>query len=235
MIESFRHELKYVCSDMQIELIKNRLSPLLQRDSHADNEGEYIIRSLYFDDYSNRCFYENENGVDPRYKWRVRIYNCSRNRIALEKKVKKQGMTGKESCLIDEEVFGSMLSGDCCLRYLGKGNDLLNEWIVEKNNTGLIPKVIVQYKRIPMIYKLGNVRITFDSNISGSTSFERFFNKSIASIPILQSGHQVLEVKYDDYFPDLLYNLCDTGHLMQTTFSKFYLCCKAMEGNLYVV
>ena len=34
-------------------------------DSHAAG-GSYRIRSLYFDDYDDRYYYENENGTDPR-------------------------------------------------------------------------------------------------------------------------------------------------------------------------
>ena len=31
---------------------------------HAGENGIYHIRSLYFDDYENSCFMDNENGVD---------------------------------------------------------------------------------------------------------------------------------------------------------------------------
>ena len=84
----YRHELKYVVSAAQIPLLKSRISNLMQLDSHAGMDGIYNIRSLYFDDYTNRCFYENENGTDPREKYRIRIYNHSPERITLECKRK---------------------------------------------------------------------------------------------------------------------------------------------------
>ena len=80
---AFRHELKYLITTAQVEMLKSRLTGILSPDSHAVG-GSYRIRSLYFDDYDDRCFYENENGVDPREKFRIRIYNGSTDRITLE-------------------------------------------------------------------------------------------------------------------------------------------------------
>lgn len=44
----FRHELKYLLNPADAELIRERLSVVLHPDPHAEN-GEYHIRSLYFD------------------------------------------------------------------------------------------------------------------------------------------------------------------------------------------
>ena len=64
-------------------MLRTRLSGLISLDAHAKN-GHYTIRSLYFDDYDDRCLLENENGTDPREKFRIRIYNGSAERISLE-------------------------------------------------------------------------------------------------------------------------------------------------------
>ena len=91
----YRHELKYQISDAQVAMLKNRITHLIPADSHAGSDGSYTIRSLYFDDYENRCFRENEDGTDPREKFRIRIYNHSDARIMLECKRKDHGMTLK--------------------------------------------------------------------------------------------------------------------------------------------
>ena len=72
----------------------------MKRDPYADLNGEYVIRSVYFDDYRHTCFFENEDGADPREKYRIRIYNQSADRISLERKRKKNSMTGKDVCII---------------------------------------------------------------------------------------------------------------------------------------
>ena len=43
------------------------MSPFLHLDPHAD-EGGYMIRSLYFDDYWNSAYEEKEAGVLMRKK-----------------------------------------------------------------------------------------------------------------------------------------------------------------------
>ena len=206
MIEIYRHELKYVCTDMQSNIIRNRLECMVKPDANAGADGSYMIKSIYFDDFARRCYYENENGVDPRYKYRIRIYNNSRKRISLERKTKKNGMTGKESCAISEDLFHLMISDNDCIDFIGK-NSLLDEWIIEKNERQLKPTVIVEYKRIPLIYNLGNVRITFDSQIKGSGRIDSFFDDESYGILVMPAGYQVMEVKYDDYMPDILFSL----------------------------
>ena len=86
--KSFRHELKYNITDAQLALIRSRIDHLLPPDSHTGDTGAYTIRSLYFDDYDNRCFLENEDGTDPREKFRIRYYNEDLSFITLEKKLK---------------------------------------------------------------------------------------------------------------------------------------------------
>ena len=83
-LNKFRHELKYQITDAQLMMLKNRINHLIPSDSHAGADGVYSIRSLYFDDYENRCLRENEDGTDPREKFRIRIYNAASDRITLE-------------------------------------------------------------------------------------------------------------------------------------------------------
>lgn len=97
----YRHELKYVSSEMELALVKGRLDHLISLDSHVKEKGIYSIRSLYFDDYDGRCYDENESGSDPREKFRIRIYNAGTGRISLELKRKEHGMTQKLSCRPD--------------------------------------------------------------------------------------------------------------------------------------
>ena len=88
MENRFRHEFKYECSYAQLKNLQCRLSGLIPLDPHAGEDGIYNIRSLYFDDYYDRCLMENEAGTDPREKFRIRIYNHSAERISLELKEK---------------------------------------------------------------------------------------------------------------------------------------------------
>ena len=221
----FRHELKYVVSAAQVELIKNRVEHLLPRDAHAGEKGMYAIRSLYFDDYENRCYRENEDGTDPREKFRIRIYNHSAEKIRLECKRKERGMTHKESCPLTQAQTRMLMEGRA-LPDVASQPPVLRKLTMQMLTRRMRPVVIVEYERIPYVYELGNVRITPDLNVSSGKDIGAFLEESISKRPVMPAGRQLLEVKYDEYLPDFIYNNLQLENLQQTAFSKYYLCRK---------
>ena len=221
----YRHELKYQVTDGQIQLLRNRISHLLPLDSHVAQSGSYCIRSLYFDDYDNRCLKENENGTDPREKFRIRIYNGSAEKISLECKRKERGKTHKTSCPLTQEQTRQLMAGKV-LPDIGSQPPLLRKLTLQMMTRRLRPVVIVEYCRIPYVYKNGNVRITLDTNILSSSEVETFLDPRISGRPVLPVGQQLLEVKYDEYLPDFIYRSLMLPNLRQTAFSKYYICRK---------
>lgn len=221
--KKYRHEFKYLCSEAQIAMIQNRINNLLKIDSHTiEQENTYNVRSLYLDDYYNTYYYENESGVDPREKIRIRIYNNSDERISLEIKQKQNGKTYKKSEIITRDIVEDIIKNK--LQYHKEyGNVLKKVWFLNRQRL-LKPAVIVDYERIPYVYKQGNVRITIDKNISSSKDFDNFFEKDISKRPINQLGYHILEVKFDEFLPDYIYGNLQIEHLKQMTYSKYYLC-----------
>ena len=220
----FRHELKYLVSSAQVRMLQARLGGILPLDSHAP-EGGYRIRSLYFDDYDNRCFYENEDGTDPREKFRIRIYNSNADRITLECKRKERGKTHKTACPLTVEQTRLLMQGI-------PSRDIFSQPPLMQKLTALMltrrmrPAVIVEYDRIPYVYRNGNVRVTLDTNICSSRSVDRFLDEAIPRRPVMPLGQQLLEVKFDEYLPDFIYRSLALNSLSQTAFSKYYLCRK---------
>lgn len=223
--QKFRHELKYVISTAQISLLKSRIGCLMKPDPHAGANGIYTIRSLYFDTYTNQCYYENENGTDPREKFRIRIYNHRTDRIMLECKHKEKGKTQKTACPLTLEQANQLIHGKP-LPQIDTLPPLLRKFTLEMRTKGLHPVVIVEYERIPYVYKNGNVRVTFDTQISSSSHVTDFFSDTLPKRPIMPVGQHLLEVKFDEYLPDFIYRSLNLGKLQQTAFSKFYLCRK---------
>lgn len=221
----YRHELKYVCTAAQLALIQGRIHHLIPLDSHAGKSGMYSIRSLYFDDYYNRCYYENENGTDPREKFRIRIYNGNTDKISLELKKKERGKTLKLSCPLTEEQCRILMKGEV-LPDREDYHPVLQKLLLLMRTTLMKPKIIVEYDRVPYVYKLGNVRITLDKNISSSNQIETFLDKEIYKRPIMPAGWHVLEVKFDEFLPDYIKSALQLDSLRQTAYSKFYLCRK---------
>ena len=221
----FRHELKYLISTAQIPMIQNQINHLLAPDTHAKNGDGYTVRSLYFDDPENRCYYENENGTDPREKFRVRIYNGNANRIMLECKRKERGKTLKTSCLLTREQTEQLMQGKP-LPNLDDQPQPLRKLTLQMLTRRMRPVVIVEYDRIPCVYPNGNVRVTLDTNISASGNVAGFLDPEIPKRPVMPMGQQLLEVKFDAYLPDFIHRNLQLQDLRQTAFSKFYICRK---------
>lgn len=223
--KKFRHELKYVVSTAQLSLLENRVKNLLSLDSHTNDSNKYTIRSLYFDDYYDSCAKENENGTDPREKFRIRIYNHSSDRIMLECKRKERSKTLKTSCPLTVEQTKSLMLGKP-LDNIGELPPLLQKFTYKMLRYRYRPVVIVEYDRVPFVYKSGNVRVTFDTNISSSTDIDHFLDEHIVKRPVMPVSTNLLEVKYDEYIPDFVYCNLQLQNLTQTAYSKYYICRK---------
>ena len=221
----FRHELKYPVTGTELQMLQNRINNLVPLDSHVGETGSYSIRSLYFDDIYNSCYYENENGTDPREKFRIRIYNHSTDRITLECKRKERGKTLKTSCPLTVEQTRMLMAGRI-LPDISNQPEVLRKLTLKMMTKGMRPVVIVEYDRIPYVYPNGNVRITMDMNVSSSTAIEHFLDAQIPKRPIMPVGQQLLEVKFDEYLPDFIHHNLNLHSLTQTAYSKYYLCRK---------
>lgn len=228
--KKFRFEQKYYVDAAQLRLLQARLAGLLSLDAHA-GENYYEIRSVYFDDMDNTCYRKNESGVDDRAKYRIRAYNCSDLRIMLEKKIKQGGKTRKLSVPLTRqqcEVF--LAGGNLSLeqKEFKTYPPLLQQFCILVATRQMQPKVMVCYDRIPYIYPQGNVRVTFDLHISASGEFDGFFAQNLLKRPIMPTGQHLMEVKYDEFLPGFIRENLEIGSLSQTTFSKYYLCRKAL-------
>ncbi len=217
--KEYRKELKYYINKLQLEEINKRLSFLLSKDEHTTQEGNYFIRSLYFDDYKNTSYYQVLNGISKREKYRIRYYNYDTSYISLEKKEKTNAMVNKSTLEITKNQAKDLIEGKLCIN---KQNDkLLNEFILKTKFYGYKPVIIIDYNRISYIYKAGNVRITLDYNLSMDYNINNFFEKNNPKIPIIEKNMGILEVKYDEILPNYIDWLLNINNLERTSYSKY--------------
>ncbi|MBQ9383537.1 MAG: VTC domain-containing protein, partial [Ruminiclostridium sp.] len=92
----FRHEVKHEINNFDLLTLRRRLQTVAYPDPHAVY-GNYLIRSLYFDDLSDRALREKINGAARREKFRIRYYNGDTSVIRLEKKTKINDLGSKQS------------------------------------------------------------------------------------------------------------------------------------------
>ncbi|MCI8554363.1 MAG: polyphosphate polymerase domain-containing protein [Clostridiales bacterium] len=218
-----RHELKALCGAQELAILRSRLTGLMAADSHADENGRYRVRSLYFDDMDNTCMRENEAGVDDRRKYRLRLYNGSADRITLEIKSKVKGLTGKRGCALTREQCELLMRGRPPALAEGTAPELRRLCLLMRTRR-MRPAVIVEYERTVFLAGAGNVRVTLDENIGGTSRVDRFLNSRLSLFPVLPPGQHILEVKYDGFLPDVIADTLQLGRLSRTSFSKYYLC-----------
>lgn len=228
----YRVEKKYIVSDADLMVLDARLKSVLPCDAHQYGS-YYTIRSLYFDDAWDSGVDENEAGINIRKKYRIRHYDANAEHFKLEIKEKNNGYARKESCFISRETYQEIVNGD--MQITEKTDKVFNNLYVQMKTKLLKPKVIIEYERTAYVYPVGNVRITFDRNISASSCCDDFLDESISkSVPVLPQGVHVLEVKYDELLPEFIAQLLDIGNLQQTAFSKYYLGRNAVSGEFFV-
>ncbi len=219
----FRHEDKYILDDMQAEILKARAGAIMRPDSHTRSDGYYGIKSLYFDNINNDCFFDSENGNDPRAKFRIRIYNNDNSMIRLEKKIKQNGLTMKKSSRISLEEAGALVAGNP-IPLSDIEDDNKKSLLSELYTMGLFPVIIIEYERLPFVYASSDIRFTVDDRIAYSTDIGSFLDTgSRARVPV-RAGFHIMELKWNNYIPGIIPEYLSINSLQRTRFSKYFYC-----------
>ena len=199
----YRTELKLRVSMADYALLRTRLRYLMSLDPHSDENGIYLIRSLYFDNLQDKALREKLDGVDIREKFRIRVYNGDESFIRLEKKSKRGGLGNKRSAVLTPEEAQSILASDW--QAIGRMRDpLVLELAAKMKSEGLRPRTLVQYRREAYVYPAGNVRVTFDTDLRTGLFSTDLFAEDLPMITPLESV-ALLEIKYDAFLPGDVY------------------------------
>ncbi|GAA0489000.1 polyphosphate polymerase domain-containing protein [Salinibacillus aidingensis] len=226
----FRHELKYYVNYHQYYLIRQRLRFFLKQDQHANEKGEYHIRSVYFDDIENKALQEKQAGIQDRHKYRIRVYNKSDSIIHFEKKIKRNTLIAKEKEAISRQTLNRLLANDYTVLEQEE-SPLLREIHYEMKNRMLRPKVIVDYVREAYIARTGNVRITFDKDLRTGLYKIDPFDLELYPIKTIDEPVYILEVKYDEYIPNYIRDALQLSGLQRQAASKYTICRKFTKSN----
>ena len=217
----YRHEWKHEISYGDMLVLRQRLSNIMKRDIHAI-DGKYLIRSLYFDNASDKALREKVDGVNIREKFRIRYYNNDTSLIHLEKKSKVNGLCRKDSVTLSFEQAQAIANGDYGWM-IASGVPLIQELYSKMMSQGLRPKTIVDYLREPFVFAPGNVRVTLDYNIRTGMNCTDFLNPNCVTVPA-GDAPIILEVKWDEYLPDIIRDAVQLPNCRVGAFSKYAVC-----------
>lgn len=213
-----RHELKHHINYADVLQIRARLPSVANIDKNASVGNGYRVKSLYFDNYNDKVLKEKIDGIDEREKFRLRLYNGDISFIRLEKKSKKNGFCFKENAIITADECVRLLFGDTAV-LKENGSPLCMELYTKMQYQQLRPKNIVDYMREAFIYEMGNVRVTLDYDIRTSNNIHEFLKPESVRIPVL--GVYILEVKYDNYLPEIIRGIVSLASRRSSAFSKY--------------
>ncbi len=218
----YRHEWKHEISRSDLISIRQRLRAVAQPDPHAV-DGKYLIRSLYFDNQSDKALREKVDGANRREKFRIRYYNGDPSAVIhLEKKSKLSGLGTKYSAPLTVQEARKIVDGDLDWM-MSSPHSLIQELYCKMRYQGIKPRTIVDYTREPFIYGPGNVRVTFDYDIRTGLTSTDFLNPDCVTIPAGNAGI-ILEVKWDNYLPSIIRDCVQTPGRRVSAFSKYMQC-----------
>lgn len=217
----FRHEWKHEINYGDLLILRQRLKAVMKPDVHTIG-GSYFIRSLYFDNFEDKALREKIDGINCREKFRIRYYNHDPSIIHLEKKSKWNGLGNKQSADLTAQEAQKIVDGDWdWMRSAEHG--LIRELYSKMQTQQLRPKTIVDYTREPFVYAPGNVRVTLDYDIRTGLGCTDFLNSDHPTIPAGDSPI-ILEVKWDEFLPDVIRSAIQLESRRVSAFSKYAQC-----------
>lgn len=98
-----RKEIKYEISYKEYKNIVQILDRVMTRDSHSNENGEYSIRSIYFDNHLHEVENKKLNDINSLKKYRIRMYNNDDSSIFLERKSNENSFMEKFKQKIDKQ------------------------------------------------------------------------------------------------------------------------------------
>lgn len=218
-----RHEYKFYINSFVYHELRERFRYVLDVDRYMKDENGYLISSLYFDDIYHSAMEDKINGTPFREKYRIRIYNHDDDLIKLECKRKFNQYISKQWARISREEYDRILNGDYEF-LISRPEEVCRKLYANQTAKLMRPVTVVEYQREAYVHPLGNVRITFDKNISASIGDLDIFHMNYETVRVPLEEMMVLEVKYDDYIPDYIWRIIQTDRMAKCAISKYVMC-----------
>lgn len=175
-----RVEFKYLAPKDVLDDIRRDLAPYVLADALGGKkrDGEYTVRSIYYDTPQLECYDTKLDGLKVRNKFRIRGYDQPEpdSLVFLEIKRKFSNFISKHrSPLWSRDLEAFLESTDVDKYILTKGSNREREdaerFLFHYHRHRLIPATLVVYDREAFLGRFDpSIRITFDKNLRRSAS-----------------------------------------------------------------
>jgi len=219
----FRHEYRHEINLCDAMALISRLKLIAKPDvPNGCDDRIFRVRSLYFDNNEDKVFTDERDGTNYREKFRLRFYGDNTDEIFIERKISAHGMISKFVEPITKEECLSIITGDT--EFLAHSKSAVKTQLYSKIRTdGIYPTTIVEYTREAYVYPIGNVKINIDSHLRSGIFETRFLGDDISTAEVL-SGIRLLEVKYDEFLPEVIQKIIQLSSRPTESFSKYAAC-----------
>lgn len=216
-----RYELKYWVDDRLMRRVLSFLRTFVVPDPHMPDGTPYTISSLYFDTADYSSYYEKYNGDNRRNKYRIRFYNHDTSHLFFEIKSKRGSFVTKirRDCRNTDPIAK-------VVRDLKEGryDDIVPEFAYYTHLMDLTPTVWTSYKRLAYVGRNNpKLRVTFDDALAGEAA-DVCMGEHLDFQPLAFSrwtSQQVMEIKFDRFFPFWLESLMRELNIAQESISKY--------------
>jgi hypothetical protein len=223
-----RREIKFLIPLLQFKKLESKLLLTMTPDTIGSLNGQYRVRSLYFDSFHDDDYYDVLKGVETHKKIRLRRYPPQERAIKLEYKSKRGINQQKTSISISRAQALQMINGDYAfLTELPDPNAL--PIYSEMATRAYQPKILIEYERQAYTAPGNDIRITFDTNIQASYDFSKLFSLKVNYTPLIAKDYGVLEVKYNGFLYTYLQNLLRCLDMLPSAMSKYVLARESMH------
>lgn len=223
-----RFEFKYILAAHLSDLLVSSISKFVAPDPYAQKDGFYFVNSIYLDSPRFLCYYQKQNGLKKRKKYRARYYGPNpkvfTRPLFFEIKRKNDAIITKDRIVISPQKLDQIsLSSWQSIKNINQ--PFFSEFYQDYQTLRLKPKLIIQYKRQPFLSRFNkNFRITFDYDLKSAKV--RSFSPPRLYLKNIMPDLVVMEVKFNGAIPPWFSYIIKSNNLRRNSFSKY---CHAVD------
>lgn len=233
-----RYEYKYLVPNHLIDLLRKDILKYMKLDEFAQKykNGQYTVRSIYYDTKNFDCYKEKLDGVKIRNKFRIRGYNepTEKSVTFLEIKHKDTNCISKSRAPLYFNNLSRLLNArrvdDYILSFSGNGVEKKDarKFLYYYYGKKLHPAVLIIYDREAFqgIFD-SSLRITFDKNLRSAIypSLNQLYDDS--KVKVVMKNNFILEVKFFGTLPRWIKSVISKYDLQKKALSKYTMSLEA--------
>ncbi len=231
-----RVEYKYLVPNDLLPNIREDLLPYMRADALGGQQqnGEYTVRSIYYDTPELECYDTKIEGLKIRRKFRIRGYDKPLHDSLVFLEIKRkyaQFIEKHRSPLLSRDLEAFLACTDVdkyIIPSAGSDRELKDaqRFLYHYHRRRLVPAVLVVYDREAFLGKFDpSIRITFDKNLRGATSPSPSILYDEACLQPAMYHSWIFEVKFFRCaLPAFVRSIIRRYELPRMALSKYAIC-----------